>query len=105
MTNHSLCATVIIRTKVRNKEEYTTYPKKFGLIKRNITPEAHKIASPTATLTIISLPHLGLPVAIITPATTISTNEVIKMTLMSILVSIPIKRGKASPSFNPLVAS
>jgi len=73
----------------------SNYQKKLGLIRRRITPDAQRIAKPIATLTIISLPHLGLPVAIIMPATMISTNAKISMTLIKSLTKADTKIGKA----------
>ena len=53
---------------------------------------------------IIFLPSDALPEAIITPATTIKINEVIKITLTNIFVKLPIKVGKA-PSHDTAISS
>ena len=65
------------------------------MIKRNITPEAPKIAIPTTTFIIIFFPQLGSPVAIIIPQTTIKTNDRIKITVTNIFVKLHISTGKA----------
>jgi hypothetical protein len=71
------------------------YPKKFGFIRRRITPEAPRSAIPTTTLMIIFFPHDGFPEAIIIPHTIININETIKITVTNILVRLDIKTGKA----------
>gem|GEM_PF-3024728 len=76
---------------LHNKE---FYPKKFGLIKRKMTPEAPRRAIPTTTLMIIFFPP-GLPVAIMIPQMMIKTNETIKIIVTSILVRLHIKTGNA----------
>ena len=84
----------------------STYQKKFGLIRRNITPEAQSKAKPITTFIIIFLPPLGLPVAIIIPPITIKTNETIKIIVTNICVNAHIKVGKAScDDFPPYLGS
>lgn len=71
------------------------YPKKFGFIKRKITPEAPRRAIPVTTFIIIPFPQLGLPVAIIIPPIIIKTKEIIRINVTNILVKLHIKTGKA----------
>lgn len=73
----------------------SNYPKKLGLIKRKITPDAQRSAIPTTTFMIIFFPPLGLPVAIIIPPTMIKTKDIIKINVTNILVKLHIKTGKA----------
>jgi hypothetical protein len=80
-----------------------SYPKKFGLMRRNITPDAHKIASQIITFLIIFFPAATLfgsahQVEIITPPIMIKTKETIKIAVTNIFISAVIKTGKASPS-------
>ena len=74
------------------------YPKKLGLIRRRITPEAQRRASPIATFTIMSLPHFESPVAIMTPATIIRMNDVIRITLTTIFIRLQTRIGNAVDS-------
>lgn len=71
------------------------YPKKLGLIRRKITPDAQRRAIPTTTLMIIFFPPLGFPVAIIIPPRIIRTKETIRMTVTNILAKLDINTGKA----------
>lgn len=69
-----------------------------------MTPEAQRSAIPITTFIIRSFPHLGFPVEIIIPPITISTNDMIKITVTNICVRLHIKTGKAS-SCDTTVAS
>ena len=78
------------------------YPKKFGLIRRKITPDAPRSAIPTTTFIIIFLPQAGSPVAIMIPPITIRTNDMIKITVTNILTKLHIKTGNASAQLTPV---
>lgn len=71
------------------------YPKKFGFIKRKITPDAQSKAIPVTTFIIIFFHQLGLPVAIIIPPIIIKTKEIIRINVTNILVKLHINTGKA----------
>jgi len=71
------------------------YPKKFGLTRRRITPDAPRIANPIATFIIKSLPHFASPVDHITPPATIITKEAIRITLINILTNAVTRIGNA----------
>jgi len=74
---------------------YFFYPKKLGLIKRKITPDAPRRAIPITTFMIISIHHFLLPVEIMIPQTIIKTKDKIKITVTNILVRLHINTGKA----------
>jgi len=79
------------------------YPKKFGLIKRRMTPDAPSNARAAITLPIMvfHLLYHSSPVpdaAISTHATMIAINDARRMTVTSILVNQSIRRGKAVSS-------
>jgi len=74
------------------------YPKKFGLIKRRITPDAHNKAIHITTLIIIFLPSAALPTEIIIPQITINTKQTIRITETNILVRLHINTGNAVAS-------
>ena len=80
----------------------SNYPKKLGLIKRNITPYVPRSAVPIITLVIIFLPLLGSPLAIIIPPIMIKTKEIIKISVTNILVKLHINTGKASAQVTPV---
>lgn len=76
------------------------YPKKFGLIRRRITPDAPSNARAAITLPMILVPlayhsSLSPDAAIITPATMIAMNDARRITVTSILVNQSISAGKA----------
>jgi hypothetical protein len=79
---------------------FFVYQKKFGLIKRNITPIAPRIANPMITFLIIFFPVVTFSgeahqVAIMTPHIMIKINETIKIAVINIFIRAVIRIGKA----------
>ena len=82
---------------------WQSYPKKLGLMRRRITPDAHKRAIPMTTFIIIFFPPAAFPLEIMMPPMTINTNPTIKIKLISILVKLPTNTGNALASLITVV--